>query len=103
VNDIIVAFNLVLAVGLGLDALDTERYLPGPPEMSLFLDKGNNNDLFCYGSGPSAEISIAQPLYRTSHFSLEAHATHRSCAFEDKDAGTYNLYGIGIRVPLNFY
>lgn len=103
-GDILTAIIATAGLSVGLDALDTEKYLPGPPVLEASIDRDFNGDnAFCNASnGLIGRVSVEQPLIQYRSVEVFAHYTHRSCLFEEQDKGSMDVIGIGIRVPLKF-
>lgn len=103
-GDVLTAIIATAGISVGLDYLDTEKYLAGPPVLEFTVDKDFNGDnAFCNASnGLIAKLGVEQPLIKHRSVEFFAHYTHRSCLFEEYDKGSMDVIGIGIRVPLKF-
>ncbi len=103
-GDVLTAIAVTAALSVGLDAADTERYLPGHPVLEFSVDRDFNGDnAFCSNSnGLIASVKLEQPLYRYREIEVFSHYSHRSCLFEEQDKGSMDVIGIGVRIPLKF-
>lgn len=103
-GDVLTAIAVTAVLSTGMDAIDTERYLPGPPVLEFSIDRDFNGDnAFCNNSnGLIGRVTLEQVLYRYREIEVISHYTHRSCLFEEQDKGSMDVIGIGVRIPLKF-